>query len=67
MYIFKKHNEKFDNPLIKIYVNKIENRIKFNIKTGNYLEFLLLKTMKLLGSIENTITKDKNGEYVPHY
>ena len=22
--------------------------------------------MKLLGSIKNTITKDKNGEYVPH-
>ena len=33
VYIFKKHNKKFDNPLIKIYVNKIENRIKFNIKT----------------------------------
>ena len=25
----KKHNEKIDNPSIKIYVNKIENRITF--------------------------------------
>ena len=32
-YILKKHNEKIDNPSIKIYVNKIENRITFKIKT----------------------------------
>ena len=37
--IFKKHNEKIYNPLIRIYVNKIENRITFKIKTGYYIEF----------------------------
>ena len=32
-YILK-HNEKIDNPSIRIYVNKTENRITFKIKTG---------------------------------
>ena len=31
-YILKKHNEYIDNPSIKIYLNKIENRIIFKIK-----------------------------------
>ena len=52
--------------LIRIYVNKIENRVTFKIKKGYSLELLTPKTMKLLGSIENKITKDKNGENVPH-
>ena len=38
--------KKTDNPLIRIYVNKIENRIKFKIKTGYYLELLTPETMK---------------------
>ena len=58
-YIFKKHGENIDNPSIRIYVNKIENRITFKIKTGYYLEFLTAETMKLLESTENKITKDK--------
>ena len=33
-YILKKHGEKTDNPSLGIYVNKIENRITFKIKTG---------------------------------
>ena len=33
-YILKKHSENVDNPSIRIYVNKIENRIKFEIKSG---------------------------------
>ena len=49
-----------------MYVNKIENRITFKIKTGYYLELLTLETMKLLGSSKSKITKDKNGENVPH-
>ena len=47
-----------------MYVNKIENRIIFKIKTGYYLELLTPETMKLIGSTENKITKDKNGENV---
>ena len=49
-----------------IYVNKIENRVTFKIKNGYSLELLTPETMKLLGSTENKITKDKNGENVPH-
>ena len=64
-YILKKHGENIDNPSVRIYVNKSENRIKFKIKTGYYLELLTPETMKLLGSIENQITKYKNGENVP--
>ena len=64
--ILKKHNENVDNPSIKIYVNKIENRNIFQIKTGYYLELLIPETMKLLGSTESKITKDKNGENVSH-
>ena len=51
-YILKNH-ENIDNPLIRIYVNKIENRITFKIKTGDFLEFLTGETVKLLGSIES--------------
>ena len=65
-YILKKHGENIANPSVKIYVNKIENRITFRIKNGYSLELLTPETMKLLGSTENKITKDKNGENVPH-
>ena len=37
-YILKKHETVADNPSIMIYVNKIENRITFKLKTGYYLE-----------------------------
>ena len=47
-------------------MNKIENRITFKIKDGYSLELLTKETMKLLGSAENKITKDKNAENVPH-
>ena len=65
-YILKKHGEDIDKPSVQIYVNKIENRITFKIKDGYSLELLTPETMKLLGSTENKITKDKNGENVPH-
>ena len=32
-YIFKKYGENSDNSSISIYVNKLENRITFKIKT----------------------------------
>ena len=49
-----------------ICVNKIDNRITFKIKTGYYLELLTPESMKLLGSTKSKITKDENGENVPH-
>ena len=57
---------KTDNPWIRIYINKIENKITFKVKAGYYLEFLTPETMKLLGSTKSKITKDENGETVPH-
>ena len=65
-YILEKHGEDIDKPSGQIYVNKIEKRVTFKIKNGYSLELLTLETMKLLGSTESKITKDKNGENVPH-
>ena len=64
---FKKHNEKIDNPSIRIHVNQVENRITFKIRTRYYLELFTPWTMKLLGSTENKATEDKNGENVSHF
>ena len=52
-YILKKHSESVDNPPIRIYVNRSENRITFKIKSGYYLELLIPETMKLLESAES--------------
>ena len=60
-YILKKHSESVDNPSIRIYVNKIGNRITIKIKNGYYLELLTPEIMKLLGSTESKTTKDKNA------
>ena len=65
-YIIKKQETVTDNPPIRMYVSKIENRIIFKVKTGYYLKPLLTEMMKLLGSRKNKLTKDKNGENVPH-
>ena len=65
-YILKKHGEKKINPSIKIYINKIENRITFKIKTGHYLELLTPERRKLLGNIKSKIKKCKNGENFPY-
>ena len=65
-HILNKHDENIDNPSVKIYANKKENRIIFKMKTGFYRDLLISETMKLNGSTENKITKDKNGENVPH-
>ena len=48
---------------MKIFVNKMENRITLKIKSGLNIELLTPETMKLLGSTEN---KDKYGANVPH-
>ena len=55
-YILKKHGENIDNPLVKIYVYKIENRITFRIKNRYSLELLTPERMKLLGSTDYRIT-----------
>ena len=48
--IQKRRNETVsDSSPIRIYINKIESRITFGIKTGYYLELLTPDTMKSLG------------------
>ena len=60
------HEAASDNPPMRIYVKKRENRITFRIKTGYYLQLLTTVTMKLFRSTKNNIMKDKNGENLPH-
>ena len=43
-----------------------KNRVTVRIKNGYSPELLTPETMNLLGSTENKITKDKNGENVLH-
>ena len=45
-YIVKKHETVTDNLSITIYINKIENRITFKVKTGFFLELVTPEKMK---------------------
>ena len=47
-------------------MNKIESSMTFKIKTGYYLELLIPETMNLVGSTKRKMTKNENGENVPH-
>ena len=49
---------------MKIYINKIENRITFKIKTGYYLEILTPEAMKLLGSTKSKIKNEYGKMYL---
>ena len=51
--------------LLLTYVNKINNKIAFKIKSGYKLELLSKETMRLLGSSGDTIDGDKNSKLVP--
>ena len=62
-YIVKKRGEKTVNPSIRIYINEIENRITFEIKT-QHLELLTRGTMKLPVSTKSNINQYENGENV---
>ena len=53
-------------PSIIIYINKIENRTTFKIKTEYYLELLTPETMQLLEINKSKIRKNENGENVPY-
>ena len=54
--MFRKHETVTDNRSIRIYINKIENRITFKIKAAYYLDILVPETMKLLESTKSKIT-----------
>ena len=64
-FIIKKHETLAENPPIKIYPNKIKNRVVFEIKTVYKLELLSRKRMKQLGSTKKDVDKSKDGEDVP--
>ena len=64
--IFNNYGENTVNLSIRIYINEIENRVTFKIKTGYYLEISTPEIMKLLGNTKSKITKDENGENVPY-
>ena len=68
--LFSVHHKKTyavtDNLPIRVYVNKIENRITFKIKTEYNLELWTPEIMKqLLWSNNNKIAKDENDENGP--
>ena len=58
-FIIKTHETLSENPSIRIYPNKIKNRITFKIKNGYKLELLTPETMKLLGSTKKLLIKMK--------
>ena len=60
-YIIKKHETIANVSPVLIYVNEINNRIAFKIKSGYKLS---KETIRLLGSSYDTIDGDKNSELV---
>ena len=64
-YITKKHETTAEASPVLIYVNEINNRIVFKIKSGYKLELLSKEAMRLLGSSADTTDSDKNSELVP--
>ena len=65
-YILKKHGWKTVDPSIRICINKVVNRITFEIKTEYYIELLTPETLKLRESTKSKITENENGENVPY-
>ena len=63
-FIVEKHTKDRKDD-IKIYVNKIDNRVTFKLKSGVTLELMTPETQKLLGSSLKTITGEINGDLVP--
>ena len=56
-------NEEFEWPDKSHSVSDIQG---IRIRTWYYLELLTPESVKLLGKIKEKITKNKNGENVPH-
>ena len=63
-YIIKKHETVTNNHPIRIYVNKIENRIAFKVRAGYYLDRLIPEAMKLLGSTNRKINITFTSEFL---
>ena len=63
-YIIKKHEELPTNPLICIYIDRINNKLVFKIKAEYKLELQTHETIKLFGDTKILIGKTMNGENV---
>ena len=64
-YIIKNNKTLTTIPPIYVYINRINNRLVFQIKDGYKLELQTPEKMKLFGSTKKLIDKTKNGEKVP--
>ena len=62
-YTWKNVKSSYNNNEFKISAPTWSE--EFELPDGYYLELLTPETMKLLGSTESKINKDKNGENVP--
>ena len=63
-YLIKKHETLKTNLPIHFYINRINNRLVFEINGGFRLEIQTHET-KSFGSTKKLIDKTKNGEKVP--
>ena len=63
-YIIKKHEALPTNPLIYIYIDRINNKLVFKIKAEYKLELQTNETIKLFGDTKILIGKTMNGENV---
>ena len=64
-HIIKKHKTFSDNPPVRIYINRIYNRLVLKIKDGYKPELQTPETMKFFGRTKKLTGKTKNGENVP--
>ena len=60
--IIKKHETLTNNLPIQVYVDSIENRITFKIKSEHYLKLLTSHSMKPLTGTDRTIDKEENWQ-----
>ena len=61
-YIIKKHETLTTIPHIHVCINRINNRLVFEIRDEYKLELQMPETKKLFGSTTKLIGKTKNGE-----
>ena len=66
-YIIKKHEALTTISPIHVYINRINNRLVFEIKGEYKLELQTPETMELFGRTKKVIDKTKNGENVPNF
>lgn len=61
----QKHDLITTTPLTQVYINRIEKKITFKIKSGYYFDVLTVKTIKLLGSTDRRKTDSKDEDNIP--